>query len=421
MNPFDKSLGDVDHRVERKKRNLIDFFKQEREKSIIKNKEVFSLEFIPEKVYYREEYIYWLLEKMGNIDRFRNNLNIWGPVGCGKTLVVKYCIPQLGDIWNKLDINAKIIYVNCNKYNNTSKVLSFIINSLGGKVPERGWDKGTYLDYLLGQIKLLNSLVICLDEVDILLRRKRNKERGYEDLLFSFGDIDKISLICISNVPKWNQFLDGRIKSRLQLEDMNFSSYKEEEIKGIVLQRLELGLKDQQIFSNGEIEYIVKTIYYNRTDIRDVIRYLQIIIDYIDKNNSNEINNFILQKCYNILLEKELFMVINDLPIPLQVMVWLITSLSIKKQPITAKTLNTALNRLVKNSNFKYKRFLREVGLRRTQDYLNDLKDIYQLISYDIKSLGRDGIKSIIIPEFDVEAVNEHYKLNEELNGNINN
>jgi len=418
MGIINENVDKVDIRVKQKKKDLIDYFIREREGSNIKNREVFSLEYIPKEIYHREDYIFWLLEKMGNIDRFRNNLNIWGPVGCGKTLVVKYSISHLQDMWKDLNITAKIVYVNCNEYSTSSSVLYKIITSLGGEVAERGLRLGTYIAHLKEIIEDLTALVICLDEVDFLITRRRNKKKGYEEVLYSFGEINKINLICISNIPKWNQFLDDRIRSRLQLENKNFAAYSESETRDIILQRIELGLKDSKIFSDKHIDYIVKTILINKTDIRDAIRYLQIIVDYLDKNEV-EVSKHILNKCYNILIEEELFSTINSLSIAHKILIWIISSLAIKKKKITSNLINTRWNELASNDKFEYKEYIKPIGVRQIQRHINTLTELYQLLSSNTASLGRYGKENVITPEFDAELVHDHYKLDDRINSSI--
>jgi Cdc6-like AAA superfamily ATPase len=396
------------------------------ERNIIKDKNTFSIEYIPKILKFRDKYVKKLLEKIakGCLSLSPSNINIWGATGTGKTITIKYCFQKAEEIWSKANINGQTIYVPCSEYNTQSKAFSRILGQLGRQVPIKGIDRGTYIDYIKEMIEKVEYLTICFDEIDILVKNNLKNQ----DFLFSLANISKINFVFISNNPYWNKFLDSRIRSRIQFEDMEFEPYSNTEMKGILLQRIELGLT-KNIFSDDILDYIVTKAYFNRSDLRDVIKLLYIVIEEIqskllsyeqnsDTNSEIDYINKLLTKefinsCYFKLIERETIRIINGLPPSLHILLIYISYLKLYKpnSKITSQLLHTIWNTSIKNSKIKPTIF-EPVGLRTIQNNLNQLKQ-YQLIDYGIKGHGRgQPTECIIEPLFNPQLILEYLYTN---------
>lgn len=388
----------MEEKKKRITRDLLEYINN----SIFTKPDVFSVEYIPPILKYRDKYVDILMGKLAKEIFHKTNFNIFGMTGSGKTVTVKYCFIKIKEIWenieDKLDLKPETLYIPCSDYDNQSKILSYMINKLGGEAPTRGWDKGTYLEVLKKELNKYLHLIVCFDEADILI------EKDLEHLIFSLSDISKISLIFISNVPDWNKNIDPRIRSRLQIEDLEFRSYSDEEIKGILLQRIDLGLREN-IFSDKILEYIIQKAYYNRGDLRDVIKLLNIIIEELQYKKVDSISKDVVNFCYKKLIERETLRVVDCLSPPLRLMLLIISNLRINKKylTLTTKSINEEWNNLTKTG-----KIYEPITRRQTLNHLNSL-EMYKLISIDKTSFGRGkGVKNVIQSEFNEKLVYNH-------------
>jgi len=375
--------------------------KKSKEEDKTKNMEVFRENYIPPVLRYRDKYQNLIFRALGRQLMNKTNFNIFGVTGTGKTITIKYCFAELKKIWVDEDIKAETIYVNCADYPNPSKIYSHIINELGGNAPARGWDKGTYLDNIKKRIIDLQHVIVCLDEIDIPLLQK-----GYWKFLLALANIVKMSFIFISNVPNWNQAIDPRVKSRVQFQDVEFSPYTFEEINGILQQRMDLGFKTQMI-PPPMLHYLVEKAYYNRGDMRDALKLLNILLDSIIYDKKTDITKKRVDICYRKLVEREWIRIVDNLTPPQKLMILLITDMAVNspKTKITAKVLNERWNRETESIEI-----LEPLKLRSIQNHLQSLK-LYQLISFDEKSLGRgQGRLSIVKPLYDLDTIYLHLK-----------
>jgi len=173
----------------------------------------------------------------GNTGR---NLFVYGAPGIGKTSACKHVIRELEEESEEITP----IYVNCWKENTTFKVYSEICDQLGFKFIQ---NKKTSDLFDLIKTKLNKcSAVFIFDEIDKL-----------EDTNFLYTileDIYRKTIILITNYRDTYGDVDERIRSRLNPEFLNFRSYNQQEIKGILLQRREYSFVsncwDEEAFSD---------------------------------------------------------------------------------------------------------------------------------------------------------------------------
>jgi len=382
-----------------KKDEIMKSLSTELEKSIFKNLNVFEPDYMPPVLKYRDKYVNTLLSIIAEQTMFKRNLNIFGITGCGKTLTIKYVFKEVGEMWDELKIKGRTCYISCVKRGNTSKILSTIISALGKNSPEHGWTRGTYMDVLESSVTELelDRLVVCLDEADFLIKK------NLYDLIFSLSDSPKISLIFISNIPDWNSSLDTRIRSRLQLEDMEFERYSDDEVRGIMLQRIELGLKEN-ILNGDIIDRIISRAYYNSGDLREVMKLLYLIMKEVNDRKTRIVTEGTVEACYKKMKRREIENIIDCLSPPLLLMLLVISKMGIngEENMMTVKNINRRWNQMVGSSK---KEVYDPISERQTLNHLNDLK-LYGLIKIEKRSFGRGkGIKNIIIPRFNIEPV----------------
>jgi len=160
------------------------------------------------------------------------NIFIHGPPGVGKTAVAKFILREFEQY-----SGIKNIYINCWQYNTSFAVLSEIGISIGAFVSRRGWAKDEIFSRIVQTMENTRlNLIIVLDEIDQLI--KKDSSILYDLLRIENYTKQKIGLIFISNDKYVFRNVEERIKSSLNLEEIEFKPYTFLEMKDIVEQRM---------------------------------------------------------------------------------------------------------------------------------------------------------------------------------------
>ena len=213
--------------------------------SIIKNEDVFSTDFIPEKILFRESQIKEIVDAI----KTKTNLFVYGPPSVGKTVSIKYIIKDLENAY----------YVNC--WVNGSKYLiaKEIASNAGLKFLE-----GKSSDHIILSLKkAIRDGIFIFDEVD------KAKNLSF---LYQFSELfANSSIILISNSMDILNRIEPRILSRLTLRHLLFQKYNKEQIYNILKQRVKYGLKPNSV-DNTTLKIISQ--FTLKTDLRKGIKVL---------------------------------------------------------------------------------------------------------------------------------------------------
>ncbi|MEM5773337.1 MAG: AAA family ATPase [Candidatus Aenigmatarchaeota archaeon] len=206
------------------------------ESKVFKNEKVLSPEYLPEYLPHREEQIRHLAENLlpAANKRIPQNTFIFGPPGTGKTASAKFVFREFENY-----SGIKTVYINCWDYKTIVAILSKISLELGGFVQRRGMSKDEILERVVEICnKLDKGLIICLDEVDQLVF---HDDAALYDLL-RLNQYLKIpvGLIFISNNKFVFANVEPRIRSSLNIEEMEFKPYSLLEMKDILEERVKL-------------------------------------------------------------------------------------------------------------------------------------------------------------------------------------
>ncbi len=202
---------------------------------IFKNEEILYPEYLPPLLPHREEQIKQIARNCYPAAEGRRPQNtfIYGPPGVGKTACVKFIFREMDEKFG----NVKNIYINCWDLNTPSAVLSKIIIELGWPIPRRGLAKDEMLGKLIELVKKSDKgVIICLDEVDQLIFK--NQEILYDFLRINQYLKNPFGIIFISNNPYIFSKVDPRIKSSLNIEEIEFKPYSLQEMKDILNERV---------------------------------------------------------------------------------------------------------------------------------------------------------------------------------------
>lgn len=208
------------------------------ESKIFKNEDVLSPEYLPELLPHREQEIRQLA---GNITpasegRKPQNTFFYGPPGTGKTASIKFIFRKFEEEF----LGVKTIYINCWDFKTSHAVLSKIILDLGFFVHRRGWGKDEIISRLTEALnKIGKGVVVCLDEIDQLIFR--DQEALYDLLRIGQYVKNPVGLVLISNDPHVFAGLEPRVRSSLNVAEIEFRAYSLEEMRDILLDRVKHG------------------------------------------------------------------------------------------------------------------------------------------------------------------------------------
>jgi cell division control protein 6 len=251
--------------------------------TIFVREDVLSPEFLPEILPHRENQIQVIADniKPAAFGKKPQNTFIFGAPGIGKTATTKYIFRQFEEYSERV----KTIYINCWDYKTAHAVLSKIAIDLGQFVQRRGMGKDEIIEKLAEACnRSKKSIVVALDEVDQLVFA--NQEALYDLLRIGQYVNNPFGFIFLSNHSDIFVKLEPRIKSSLNINEVQFKSYNQDEMKDILQKRAELA------FNKIEVGVVGLAAYHAVKKGGDVRAGLEILLKAgraADKENSSRL------------------------------------------------------------------------------------------------------------------------------------
>jgi len=220
------------------------FLKHLTNPSIFKDKKVLSSSFVPDQILHREQEIESLSKILAPaLKGYQpNNIFVYGTVGTGKTITIKFILNQLKEI-EKTKI--KTIYINCKmkKVADTEyRLFAQLLKEHGVIVPDTGLPTDVlyrkFFDIVEKEEKIV---IIVLDEIDALVNKVGDEFLYNLTRMNSELKRSQITIIGITNNLSFRDNLDLRVKSSLGEEEVLFKPYNALQLKDILKKRIEEG------------------------------------------------------------------------------------------------------------------------------------------------------------------------------------
>ncbi len=216
----------------------------ERASTVIRDPDKLTFDYVPDKLVHREE-------QMGLLERYFRPLAesgkscfafLTGSVGTGKTATATRFCENMRAHCARSGKPINFIMVNCRNRNTESGVLLELVRYFDRGFPDRGFSPDEMLRNLSRQIQNSSSLVIVLDEADMLLR-KSGIDLIYQLTRFPESPTGRgVSLILISQYPVYGMMDEASVSTFGRGNNVTFNKYTREELLSIAASRAEEAL-----------------------------------------------------------------------------------------------------------------------------------------------------------------------------------
>jgi cell division control protein 6 len=353
------------------------------------NREILRPSYIPGALPHRQEQIDQLASVLVTALRGErpSNVLIFGKTGTGKTACVKY----IGNEIKKADGKDQVtfIYMNCEVVDTPYGVLQNIgnqfIQDFEQRIPFTGLSVMQVYNMLRDKLDDGSRVVIItLDEIDKLVKKSG------DDVLYFLSKINddlknaRVSVIGISNDLLFTDFLDPRVKSRLEGEKMVFPPYNAEQLQDILQQRATLAF-EEGVLELSVIPLCSALAAQEHGDARRALDLLRIAGEIAERENCDRVVEGHVLKAKNKIELDTVSEVIKTLPTQSKV---LLMGVVVNAERGGERMTTGDLYEL-------YKDMSRHLGLnpltpRRITDLISEL-DMMGIIHARVKSYGRGG------------------------------
>ena len=215
------------------------------DESLFREPEVFELDYVPDQFQHREDQMKELAFQVRPGIKGARPLNTVcrGLPGTGKTTSVRKLFAEIEDTTKKL----VPVYVNCQIDNTKFAIFSQIYRKLAGHLPPASGTSFTQVFDAIARIMLKEDIVllVCLDDANYLLYEDEMNKVLYT-LLRSHeaypGTRIGVILIISDMTVDLVQAVDARVASVFRPTEVYFPPYGEEEVAGILRDRVNQGL-----------------------------------------------------------------------------------------------------------------------------------------------------------------------------------
>jgi len=350
---------------------------------IFKDRNVLRSDYVPEKLYFRDEQIKIVAETMSPIlhGSRPSNLFLYGKTGTGKTAVAKFVLSRLNQAAMSKSVKINLSYVNTRMAATEYRVLYEIARDFGVLVPHTGLSISEMFDRIFRAVSANHfSGIVALDEIDFLV-----KNHG-DDLLYELTRASErlkgefISIIGISNDLTFKDYLDPRVLSSLSEEELVFPPYTAEELKFILMDRVRLGFKDN-VFTEAALNLASALAAAEHGDARRAVDLVRVAGEISERNGLKKVDEPQIREALLKIDQDRLCDALKSLPLHSKLIV---LSVALLKDNLSTGAVYSNY------SSFCNSLGITELTPRRVSGLLNELS-MLGILSASTTSMGRQG------------------------------
>ena len=370
------------------------------------NRQALRTEFIPENLPYRDEQITSIGQILSPIlqESKPSNLLLYGKTGSGKTVVAKYVLKKFDETSKKNSKSISMAYSNARLAGSEYRVLVDLAHSLSLDMPFTGLPISEVLQRIYNNISENNLKVIfIIDEIDYLAKHAKTSN---DDMLYSITRSSEhlkngfISIIGISNDLHFKNFLDPRVLSSMNEEEILFPPYTVTQLSDILHKRTESAFKTKSV-PPGTINLCAALAGSEHGDARRAIELLRVAGELAERSDEKEVIEKYVKEASQKIDKDRIYQAIKTLPIHEKAVLFAVDSTS--ENTTTGDVYN------------KYQQLCKKISLepltqRRISGLLSEL-DTQGLINASIINRGRHGrtkkISSLVTREVIIKVFND--------------
>jgi cell division control protein 6 len=377
-------------------------------RSLVKNRQALTIDYVPEKLPFRDEEIKALAQVLSTIFKGArpSNLLLFGKPGTGKTAAARSVVDRLAKKATDLKTNVTVLFVNAKIAGGSAyKVLFEIAEELGiNKGQEKqvhftGLSMGEATDRVLHfiQRKKLN-LVLVIDEIDSLV------DRSGDDILYNFTRANQrmnggfITLIGISNSLTFKDKLDPRVRSSLSEEEIVFNPYTVDQLRQILQERAKLSFSEGSI-SDAAVNLCAAIAGREHGDARKAIDLLRVAAELAEREGVIKVDEKHVRASEDSIERDAPFVALKNSPVHHKLVILSV----IKSTNGTTGNVYDVYLSLCKHTEQT------PLGQRRLTQIINEL-DLLGLVSTDIVNQGRYGRSQKIKVMIPLTTIREAFK-----------
>jgi len=325
---------------------------------IIKNKELLSIDYVPNNIVGRDNEIKELAFHLSYIFREIPSLPqllIFGGVGTGKTTIILYILKELEKEIKKTKIKLKIVKIKGSESKTKYEVLKKILIQIAPDIPVTTASADLHSKIINVIAERGIYMMVFIDEVHELREGEINGtlytiSRLGQDI--SFVDVkqgNKIEKINKGNVGYFLVSNDANIRSKLKentrssltRENIIFKRYSPEEIIKILQSRINDGALYKGKVAEGVLEMISAASVKEGQDARYALILLLNVAKEAEKKGLDKITTKLVEKVHQSLLQDYLKKLLMDFPDLYMEILLIIYELYEKGEKINSKSIWT--------------------------------------------------------------------------------